>query len=334
MGYKIKLCEVNELPLLQEFIDKHWKEKHVMATSKVLMDFGHLNENENVYNFFIAINQESNEVDGILGFIATAHYDQNLRTNGDFWGIIWKVRDDVHNDDVNILGLILWKKLFHMDGLKSYAAVGISLIAKRIYTALKAKTGVLNQFYILKEQNSPYQIAVAPVNQRVTKYAFEKIKKIDLTESCNVKPLYKPYKSVIYLINRYKKHPFYNYEFWMIGDQCVIVTRKVKINQQACMRIVDCLGDLDNLHNLYPEFQAMLHSENAEYVDFMNYGVDENVFLNMGFEKLDPDGKVVIPNYFEPFEQRNVKVEFAVKAPYEDYVIFKGDADQDRPNII
>jgi hypothetical protein len=45
------------------------------------------------------------------------------------------------------------------------------------------------------------------------------------------------------------------------------------------------------------------------------------------------DGNLIIPNYFEPFEQKNVKIELAYKADFP-YVAFKGDSDQDRPNIL
>ena len=38
--------------------------------------------------------------------------------------------------------------------------------------------------------------------------------------------------------------------------------------------------------------------------------------------------------YFEPFEQCNVKIDIAWKADYDNYVAFKGDSDQDRPNIL
>ena len=39
-------------------------------------------------------------------------------------------------------------------------------------------------------------------------------------------------------------------------------------------------------------------------------------------------------NYFEPFEQRNVKIEIAYKTKGDNYVAFKADSDQDRPNIL
>ena len=70
--------------------------------------------------------------------------------------------------------------------------------------------------------------------------------------------------------------------------------------------------------------------ENAEYIDCLNYGISQETFLNMGFLVRE---NIIIPNYFEPFEQRNVDIEFAFSSKSDEYVIFKGDSDQDRPSF-
>jgi hypothetical protein len=101
MSYIIKNCNIQELPSLQDFIHKHWKENHALYKSKALMDFQHFNQNQKEYNFIIAINSETKEIDGMLGYISTNHYDAALNDNGDFWGVIWKVRTDVKNEDIN-----------------------------------------------------------------------------------------------------------------------------------------------------------------------------------------------------------------------------------------
>ena len=43
---------------------------------------------------------------------------------------------------------------------------------------------------------------------------------------------------------------------------------------------------------------------------------------------------VVIPNYFEPFERRNVELDFVIYTDVSafDFRFVKGDCDQDRPN--
>jgi hypothetical protein len=126
--------------------------------------------------------------------------------------------------------------------------------------------------------------------------------------------------------------------FYGIFHEDKIVTilsiRKISVNNSNVLRIVDVIGELTNLPNLHAQFQLLLKNHNAEYVDMLNYGVEQNAILNIGFKELDFNGNLIIPNYFEPFEQKNVKVEFACKTPFEQFVIFKGDSDQDRPNIL
>ena len=41
----------------------------------------------------------------------------------------------------------------------------------------------------------------------------------------------------------------------------------------------------------------------------------------------------IVPNYFEPFLKQNINIDYAFKSK-SPYVIFKGDSDQDRPNLI
>jgi hypothetical protein len=335
MLYTIRNCKKEELFLLQEFIEKHWVKDHIFTKSQKLIDFQHLNIHLNIYHFIVAINEKIQAVDGILGYIPTSQYDSSLFNNGDYWGAIWKTRTDIENEDIKMLGFFLWKHLMNMDNFKTFGAIGVSDVALRFYKISRFKSGILNQYYILREQNTPYTIAQAPISTTQTKISSSnRIKKIDLNENISVEPFYRPYKSITFLINRYKRHPVYKYEFWLVLNKCILVTRKITINKQSIIRVIDCLGNLCDLPDLYADFQSLLQSENAEYIDFVNYGISENVFENMGFQKLDLTGNIIIPNYFEPYIQKNIEIAFACKAPYDDYVIFKGDSDQDRPNIL
>jgi hypothetical protein len=335
MPYTIRNCNKEELPLLQKFIDKYWAKDHVFVKSKKLIDFQHLNTQPSMYNFFIAVDDETQTIDGIIGYIPTSIYDTSLYNNGDYWGAIWKVRDDIQNEEIKMLGLFLLEEILYKKELKSFGAIGVSNIAKQFYQRLRYKMGILNQYYILREQKTPYTIAQAPINTKQTKtFSLNNIKKTDLNQNIFITPFYRPYKSITFLINRYKHHPIYKYEFWSVLDKCLLVTRKVTVNNNSIIRIIDCLGSLNNLPDLYLDFQSLLQIENAEYIDFINYGISECVFENMGFQKLDLNSEIIIPNYFEPYIQKNIEITFAYKAPYADYVIFKGDADQDRPNIL
>jgi hypothetical protein len=58
-----------------------------------------------------------------------------------------------------------------------------------------------------------------------------------------------------------------------------------------------------------------------------------------GFSERTTEGEVVIPDHFEPFEFKNVEMNFALKISEEirekaQVRLFKSDGDQDRPNIV
>ena len=112
----------------------------------------------------------------------------------------------------------------------------------------------------------------------------------------------------------------------------------MKVGTAKAMRIVDMYGaGAEVLPCLYNQIQKLLSKYEAEYIDCLNYGFTEEVFETMGFTKLNTStNEVIIPDYFEPFEQQNISLYFTYKLKDKNdrYVIFKGDSDQDRPNII
>ena len=93
-------------------------------------------------------------------------------------------------------------------------------------------------------------------------------------------------------------------------------------------------GDLTEIKSIEHEIIQFLIFEKSEYIDCLNYGIDENIFFNLGFLKNNFDENLIIPNYFEPFVNQNIKIDVAIKCDFDDYIIFKADADQDRPNFI
>ena len=159
---------------------------------------------------------------------------------------------------------------------------------------------------------------------------------IDLTTIPNLESHYSPKKSIRYLIKRYKDHPVYQYLFigaYKSSGLCaVFVLRKIVANGGACLRIIDILGDYSNLGYLGNAFVDLLRNHECEYIDCLNYGIEPQIFFSWGL--LLRDDKNIIPNYFEPFQRENVDIRFAFKTEVENYVIFKGDSDQDRPSII
>lgn len=339
--YTIKKVPVNEVDKLVSFIDNHWKKGHALVKSRVLLDFQHLNKEDNTYNFVVAENNETKEYDALVGFIPTSQYDSKLAENGDYWGAIWKYREDVSNDDINNAAFYIWKRIFKQPFFHTYAAVGISQIAKRIYEVSRIPVAVLNHYYIANDRLTNFEIG-ANLQRGDTGLLSRKshIKEIDIESVADkdIKIVYKPEKSLDYLKNRYKYHPIYKYIFWGVyGERltAIFVIRKIEVENSSVLRVIDVLGDLSKLGNIYEDVQTKLVQYGAEYLDFMNYGIDREIFVEMGFHQLDlGQNDIICPNYFEPFERKNVTIEVAYKTTDNCYVVFKGDSDQDRPNIL
>ena len=329
----ISLCKHEEINYLQKFIDCKWRKNHILAKNIALMDFQHRSK-EN-YTFVIANKNNTNSYSAILGFIPLSNFDSNLEEFRDFWLAIWKVDKAIATPGIGVMLLQFFEREFTPN---SIGALGINHEVKKLYKAFQYKTGKLTQYYYLNPNVINYRIAKVfeklekkEINTSV--YRIERI--IDLETFSDFKHQYQPSKSIEYIRNRYLHHPIYTYQlygiFFKTKIECIFVTRKITINGSACIRIIDVYGDLRDLGGIETELDKLITKENAEYIDCLNFGISQETFLNMGFSIRE---NIIIPNHFEPFEQTNVDIEFAFSSKRDEYVIFKGDSDQDRPNFI
>ena len=349
--YDIRYARKEDLPLIIEFLDAHWKKNHALVISKVLMDFQHLNPITGNYNFIIAQNRQTKELDALLGFIPIYQYDIKLHKDKDIWGAIVKIRKDIPKDIAADLAVYLWELYFNIENANSYGSIGLSNDAIKVYKALRSFVNTVNQYYILNDSIENFKIAKVGNDKKLNKRENTSIKKVEIKDNFDLKALteesiqvgdYRPKKSIEYLKNRYLYHPIYKYKSWgiFVEDKlkAIWIIRVVEIGVAKTLRIVDMYGaEAETLPCLYNEIQDLLSKYQAEYIDCLNYGFSKEVFETIGFTKLDTStNEIIIPNYFEPFEQQNISLYFTYKLKDKNdrYVIFKGDSDQDRPNII
>ncbi len=332
--YTLELCIPEEVAELKKYLDTYWQKDHVLVQSKELFNWQYISNG--YINWVIARNNNTNEIDGAMGFLPTYHYDKELTCEMEFWGALWSTNENAGPG----LGMALMKYVWKRYNPTSYGALGISEIAKRIYKMLNQKMGYLNQYYYLNKRLPEYTIA--QVKQRhgsdaVCNKNFS-IHELHTLEGVELDHIYRPRKTIAYLINRYQKHPIYKYRFLGIYDRdeliCIWIIRKPFVKESSCLRIIDIYGDLSKVDNLETQLDQLLRSEDSEYIDCLNFGIEESQFKSIGFRILDPEGEDIIPNYFEPFVKENIQIEFSIKSFSEDYVIFKGDGDLDRPSVI
>ena len=128
----------------------------------------------------------------------------------------------------------------------------------------------------------------------------------------NIKNINYGLKNKNFLINKYLLNKFYNYKIYVIYNddntpQSFIIFRIINIKNSKCIRIVDRCGDFKTIKNDIAMFSYLLKKFNAEYLDF--YSSEKiPMYLNQYINKNSYDSNIIIPNYFEPFVQSNIKI--------------------------
>jgi hypothetical protein len=329
----IEIASIKETKPIKNFLHQFWKENHVLSKNEQLLYFQHKNNEQ--LNF--VINKSSiDEITSLLGFIPTHHFDKNLFNQADYWLAIWKVVDQIASPGEGFFLLKYLEKQFQPN---SIGAIGINLNVKKIYDALGYTTGILNHYYIANNYSKISHIARnLTVNSANKEPNHKKSDLVKITHSefaeININYTANPLKSSEYIKNRYLNHPSYNYHIaGIVTDSNIVgifIYRIIEINNSSCLRIVDLQGDYLNIFNLSEPISKLLNNSKAEYIDFLNFGLPIQLVESWGFNLKSND--TIIPEYFDPFVQSNIDIYFAFKAKNPNYLIFKGDSDQDRPN--
>jgi len=300
---EIRLVKTDELLKLQRFLHDYWQPNHILSVNKDLMDYQHYNGES--YNFVAAF--ENSEILCALGFIPTSQYDPEINRT-DIWLAIWKKsdREMPHGTGTKLLDYL--EKTFCPDTI---GGIGINDKIEQLYLSRGWKSGILNHYYL-------------PNIGRIASYEASEPLWIGIGNGFYNNSI--PQKSRTYLTNRYELHPFYHYHLYNI-KKCLFVIRKIWVKQSSCLRIVDIVGELPE--NIQYNLQNILVHYGADYIDCLNYGIPKEKFLKSGmYEKPD---NLILPNWFEPLKVEHHPIKFAYKGP-DNYVIYKGDSDQDRPN--
>ena len=109
----------------------------------------------------------------------------------------------------------------------------------------------------------------------------------------------------------------------------VLVFRIVEHLSSKALRLVDCIGDYNDLCHVTYCIDTFMNDIEAEYVDLYESGINPDVLKKAGWRKVCESSNI-IPNYFSPYEKRNIRIHYASTS--QNAVYFKGDGDQDRPS--
>jgi hypothetical protein len=341
MDLSIRRCSAEDIGDVIRFIDEHWESGHVLAACRPLLDWQHKDPDGRGYSFILARRQPDDAVLGILGYIPTTRFDAALVDDNMIWLTTWKVRD---NANVAGLGLALLRFLTTSEPHRAIGALGLNPATVPIYRALGYRVGEMEHYVLANVSVETCEIATltsktvpltapsgAPLEIR--RLTDEELGNLDLMPNHSGVPL----KTREYFRTRYARHPLYAYVIIALLDAGrpagVIAARVAEHAGRRALRILDFLGSESVLARAGPAVQTLLDELGAEYADVYNTGIASGVFEGAGFRRVDPDGLEIVPDHFEPFERRNVRLWYALKGA-QSPVLFKGDADQDRPNRV
>lgn len=334
--YYFRLAKIDDVDGIMKFIHDEWNKEHILAHNKefFLWQYGRSEYDDYENINFVIMEDKENNILGLIGFIAYSNDKERLHISQ----AITKIKP---YGMLPMSGVELMKRQIQLVGEKIQFASGVNpTTIKPIFDRVfYNEVGTMQQFYMLNKEICDYRIAVIKDRQYLTpsnsNYKLLEIDRLDkVSFDYNVNYDRMSYKSYEFINKRYFKHPIYKYKSWSLVDeqnQCkgLLFAREIEHNNSRILRIVDYRGDLSGLYGIGSEIYKIMIDSKYEYVDIMVSGLDETKMRSCGFNLLDVDGENIIPNYFEPFEQRNIRNNYYKSG---DIVIFKADGDQDRPN--
>ena len=161
--YTIRLCKREEYDKLVDFFRNYWSPNHVFCRNKEIFEFQHGRAEKGYYDFIIGIHNETQEIHAVLGFISSSTYDGTDPSKPkSVYGALWKVRDDIHNQEIGKLGLGVLYYLIKSFPNSDYITLGLSGFSQQIYSSLHFDFGKLAHYYIASKYCSSFEICENP----------------------------------------------------------------------------------------------------------------------------------------------------------------------------
>lgn len=326
----VRRAVMEDIPDIMRFIDEHWKKDHIIAKNRSFFEWMFVDGNQ--CNFMIGKEEEENKIYGIMGFLF-----YNSTKTPDISGSIWKVIKSSNP----MLGMDLVAELKRLVDYRYSCASGLSRKSMRIEEIKGGIGDHLRHYYRLGRRDS-YEIAVvkdgriSPVEQNgcTLKQVNSFLEFYSILEEEHLKQMV-PYKDKKYLEHRYFNHPIYHYTIWAVvrpdgTARSVLVGREVTHGNASILKLVDFIGYDEDMGLIGYALDKLIKEQQYEYVDLYCYGILDSIMEKAGFRLREGQDQNIIPNYFEPFLQENVQINFIHFA--KKFHLYRGDGDQDRPN--
>lgn len=329
-GPVFRLARPEEAGRVQEFVNRHFDWKLPLINLPEYFDYYYRPLGE--LQFALA------EQGGQL--LAAAGYILASRSPGpDVWVSVW-VAAPGHNG----VGLELMAALPGLTGARVLACNNIRPKTMAFYRFLGWHAGRVPHYYRLADLPE-YKLAriarrkILPVSGDLALTRVqdaEQLAALGLPESP-----FAPRKDVWYLARRYFAYPGFRYCMYAACQNghalALLALRTVDTapgspQNARVLRIADYIGPPEVLPRLGRAIDRLLTESGAEYAECYCYGISADIFAAAGFcERCEGDANI-LPNYLTPPLYENTEYYFFTSQP-EQFVLFKADGDQDKPNL-
>ena len=333
---RIRRALIEDLPQLMHYVEREWKSGHILARDAEFFRYEY--QSGKSLNFIISENS-CGSINGMLGFIPSSSAD-----DCDIWTTMWKVSRNTGNP---VLGIQLLQYLKEQ-GHRTVMSLGINQKTIGIYRYLGYTTGGMNHHFLPNKAVRSFQISKISTEVACLERPFMRSSVISLRSVSwedipadfllGTASHVLPRKDIAYVERRYFKHPIYRYRVHGIYHDgqlaTLLVARIVRVEAASALRVVDIIGDESLLPWVTHALHDTLVNEGLEYLDLVSYGLDDGMLEQARLSKVDLTGdQIIIPNYFQPFTQKNIPIHFFVDGQITPNLrLFKADGDQDRPN--
>jgi hypothetical protein len=280
---------------------------------------------------------------GAQGVIPQSQFDSRLPRTHIFL-TLWKALEDRAPG----VGLRLYKGIIKEYAPDFAASIGVHPRLVPFHKWQGFRVGTMDHHVALSPHKKRFRIAEVPEDLKTRHrkagppVSFRKLNKEKMQDLDSERLFLHqwPLKSNTYIVNRYMNHPVYRYDVYAVSKDgyliAICVIRPVSKDGSVALRFVDFAGPNEAFGLLGGFVSGLLKTHDAEYMDIYSHGVPSAALQKAGFVDRRKVDDLIVPNYFEPFERRNIDLIFACKTSQEKPAVrlFKADSDQDRPNQI
>lgn len=327
---EIRRAVYEDIPAIMQFMDEHWKPGNILAKNREFFEWQFLDGDK--LNMFLGVDDDCGKIYGMVGAVV---YSQRL--NPDISGCTWQVIKSPNP----MLGIELSEYMIKQLRPRYECSAGLSKKSMRINELYGGIPTAMDHYYRLADRED-YEIAqiknktIPPVKD--TGYCLEQIDSVEemkqiITEDMLADLIMS--KDYSYITKRYFEHPVYQYDIWKVIDReknvsSVLITRDETVNDRAICKIIDFYGKESDLGEITAALDRLMRERNYEFVDIYSFGVPTRLYERAGFCRCDETSENIIPNYFHPFEKRNITLRM-IEPAFPNLRLFRGDGDQDRP---